>query len=130
MTVFLMPVLPYLTDSTTHLDEALGRVAAAGASRVLWTPLHLKPGVREWYLAWLHDHHPEHEAAYQRMYRGRAYAPKGYRDWLDARIRPLVARHGLHVGVAESATGTVRSRAVRIPDPVLPPAAATQPPLW
>jgi DNA repair photolyase len=130
VTVFLMPVLPYLTDSTSHLDLALERIAEAGASSVLWTPLHLKPGVREWYLAWLHEHHPEHEDAYRSMYRGRSYAPKEYREWLGTRIRPLIAKHRLQIGVEEPMTGTLRSRALRIPDPEPKPRAAQPPPLW
>src|SRR5699024_6609489 len=39
--VFLMPVLPYLTDSTDQLDEALGRIAGAGAHSVVYGALHL-----------------------------------------------------------------------------------------
>jgi DNA repair photolyase len=109
--VFLMPVLPYLTDSVEHLDRALGAIADAGASYVLWSALHLKPGVKEWYLGWLHERHPEHESAVRRMYQGGAYAPKEYREWLSKRIRPLVRKHGLRVGSAADATGATRSRA-------------------
>ena len=54
--VFLMPVLPYLTDTVAHLDRALEAIKAADASYVLWSALHLKPGVREWYLDWLGSH--------------------------------------------------------------------------
>jgi DNA repair photolyase len=109
--VFLMPVLPYLTDSVEHLDRALAAIAAADASYVLWSALHLKPGVKEWYLAWLHEQHPEHEAAVRRMYGAGSYAPKEYREWLGKRIRPLVRKHGLTVGSAADATGAARSRA-------------------
>jgi DNA repair photolyase len=106
-----MPVLPYLTDSVEHLDRALAAIAAADASYVLWSALHLKPGVKEWYLAWLHEQHPEHEAAVRRMYGAGSYAPKEYREWLGRRIRPLVRKHGLRVGSAADATGATRSRA-------------------
>lgn len=109
--VFLMPVLPYLTDSVAHLDRALAAIAAVDASYVLWSALHLKPGVKEWYLAWLHDRHPEHEAAVRRMYGAGSSAPKEYREWLSKRIRPLVRKHGLRVGSAADSTGATRSRA-------------------
>ena len=108
--VFLMPVLPYLTDSIAHLDAALEQIAAANASYVLWSALHLKPGVREWYLDWLHRSRPQHEAATRAMYADGPYAPKAYRRWLADRIRPLVERHGLRVGSVDSATGATRSR--------------------
>ena len=102
--VLLMPVLPCLTDSVEHLDEALARVRESGASTVQWSALHLKPGVRQWYLAWLHERYPQHEPAYRRLYADGPYAPKTYRTWLADRMRPLVRRHGLTLGsVAQTA---------------------------
>src|SRR3954465_3016998 len=47
--VFLAPVLPWLTDSDEHLEEAISRLAAAGATGVTVVPLHLRPGAREWF---------------------------------------------------------------------------------
>ncbi|MDQ1513314.1 MAG: hypothetical protein QOC59_1156 [Microbacteriaceae bacterium] len=129
--VFLMPVLPYLTDSIAHLDRALAEVKSAGASYVLWSALHLKPGVKEWYLAWLRRFHPEHEAAYRAMYGSGTYAPKAYRQWLGRRIRPLVERHGLTAGKADPATGATRSRASEVPERVAPEISpAAQPMLF
>lgn len=93
--VFLMPILPYLTDSREHLDEALKRAKDAGASSVLYTALHLRPGVKDWFVQWLEREHPELVTRYEGLYRGRAYAPKGYRAWLAARIQPLIRAHGL-----------------------------------
>ena len=113
--VFLMPVLPHLTDSVAHLDAALEQIAASGASSVLWSALHLKPGVRQFFLAWLHEYRPEHEEAYRRLYSAGDYAPKAYREWLSARIRPLVERHGLRVGSVDPATGGARARALAVP---------------
>jgi len=123
-------VLPYLTDTVAHLDRALEAIKAADASFVLWSALHLKPGVREWYLDWLGRTHPEHLPAYRSMYGSGPYAPKAYRQWLSARIRPLIAKHGLVVGSADDATGTVRSRAAGVvrPAPVHP--EAVQPALF
>ena len=51
--VFLAPVLPGLTDGVADLDAALGAIAAAGATGVTVIPLHLRPGAREWFMAWL-----------------------------------------------------------------------------
>lgn len=128
--VLLMPVLPYLTDSVEHLDAALVRVREAGASTVQWSALHLKPGVRQWYLAWLHEQYPQHEQAYRRLYADGAYAPKAYRMWLADRIRPLVRRHGLTVGaVARAAAGAPPAgvAARRAAAPASTPVDAPQP---
>lgn len=94
--VFLMPILPHLTDSLDALDDALTRIAAAGASEVIWGPLHLRGGVKPWFFAWLEREHPELVSSYLGLYPGASsYAPRGYRHWLAARIRPLIAAHGL-----------------------------------
>jgi DNA repair photolyase len=126
--VFLMPVLPRLTDTVEHLDAAFAAIAGAGASYVVWSALHLKPGVRQWYLAWLHRWFPEHDAAYRRLYADGPYAPKAYRRWLAERIEPLLERHGLRRGSTDDATGTVRSRSAGIVQAAS--AAAAQPTLF
>src|SRR3954464_568087 len=56
--VFLAPVLPGLTDDVASLDVAIGAIAAAGATGVTVIPLHLRPGAREWFMAWLGRAHP------------------------------------------------------------------------
>ncbi|SDG08814.1 intein C-terminal splicing region/intein N-terminal splicing region [Blastococcus aurantiacus] len=93
--VFLAPVLPGLTDDEGSLDAALGAIAAAGATGVTVIPLHLRPGAREWFMAWLRTAHPELVPRYERMYARRAYVSAEYRTWLAQRVAPLLARHGL-----------------------------------
>ncbi len=95
VSVLVMPVLPYLTDSIAHLDRLLGMIAEAGASQVAYTGLHLRPGAREWYLGWLARTHPELLPRYREMYRRSAYPPTDYRAWLARRMRPLLRKHGL-----------------------------------
>ena len=109
--VFMMPILPYLTDSMAHLDAALAAAEGAGASSVLYTALHLRPGVKEWFMMWLEREHPELVPRYRVMYGSKAYAPVEYRRWLAARIRPLIAAHGLRRGEEDQVTGGVRSAA-------------------
>ena len=96
VTVFLMPILPHLTDSIPALDDALRRIADAGATRVVFGALHLRPGAKEWFLRWLEREHPELVSSYRGLYPGAAaYASKAYRTWLAKRVRPLLRRHGL-----------------------------------
>jgi DNA repair photolyase len=107
VTVFLMPVLPHLTDSIPMLDDALARIKAAGATRVVFGALHLRPGVKPWFLQWLQREHPELVSSYRGLYPGAStYAPKGYRTWLGRRVRPLMRVHGLDGDAEEN-----RSRA-------------------
>ena len=76
----------------------LGRVAAAGATGASVLALHLRPGTREWFLAWLEREHPELVEPYARLYRRGAYVTPEYRRALAARVAPLLRRHGLDRG--------------------------------
>jgi DNA repair photolyase len=119
VSVFVMPVLPFLTDSTSHLDRALGMIAESGATTVMYSSLHLRGSVKPWYMAWLERDHPELVPRYEELYRGGAYAPRQYRQWLAGRVRPLIRKHGLERPPRSRVdTGTGLLRAVG-PDPVL-----------
>jgi DNA repair photolyase len=110
--VFLMPIIPFLTDTRAHLDEALRQAKEAGATSVLYSALHLKPGVKEWFYLWLGQEHPELLPQYRQMYGRGTYAPQEYRRWLAGRIKPLIRSHGLERGQEDPLTGGVRSTAL------------------
>lgn len=112
--VFLMPIMPFLTDSQEHLDTALGRIKAAGASSVSYTAMHLRPGVKEWFARWLNTHRPDLTPRYRELYGDGAYAPKEYRRWLAARIKPLIRAHGLERTIEDPNTGSMGSSAARL----------------
>ncbi len=95
VTVFMMPIMPKLTDSRDHLESALRAIRDAGAARVVYGALHLRPGAREWFFEWLERERPELLPRYRRMYAGSSYASKEYRRWLGERINPLIDRYGL-----------------------------------
>ncbi|MFB7249105.1 Rv2578c family radical SAM protein [Microbacterium sp. NPDC056234] len=96
VTVFLMPIMPHMTDSVAAIDTALARIKDAGAARVIYGALHLRPGVKPWFLQWLGEQRPDLVASYRGLYPGvSAEAPKGYRQWLAKRVRPLIRMHRL-----------------------------------
>ena len=96
----MAPVLPLLTDSAEALDALLERIAATGASGASVLALHLRPGTREWFLAWLAREYPKLVEPYARLYRRGAYVDPQYRRALGERVVPLLRRHGLTGGVA------------------------------
>ena len=104
--VFMMPILPFLTDSAEQLDAALDRVKAAGAASVTYSALHLRPGVKEWFAQWLHRYRPDLVPKYRDLYREGSYAPKSYRRALAERIKPLIAAHGLSRTEVMDGTGS------------------------
>ncbi|WES63772.1 Rv2578c family radical SAM protein [Microbacter sp. GSS18] len=96
VTVFLMPVMPHLTDSIAHIDHALSRIREAGAVRVVYGSLHLRPGAKQWFFRWLEAHRPDLVSSYRGLYPGAsANASKVYRSWLAKRVRPLLRVYGL-----------------------------------
>ncbi len=117
--VMVAPVLPLLTDSAEALDTLLARVAAAGATGASVLALHLRPGTREWFLAWLEREHPELVEPYARLYRRGAYVAPEYRRALAARVAPLLRRHGLD---ARADAPSMRGA----PIPTAPPLEAEQ----
>ncbi|WP_433585660.1 Rv2578c family radical SAM protein [Microbacterium hydrocarbonoxydans] len=96
VTVFLMPIMPHMTDSVDAIDAALGRIKEAGAVRVIYGALHLRPGVKPWFMQWLGEFRPDLLSSYRGLYPGMsAEAPKPYRQWLSKRVRPLIRMHRL-----------------------------------
>ena len=98
--VMVAPVLPMLTDSAEALDALLARIAAAGATGATMLALHLRPGAREWFHAWLVREHPALVEPYARLYRRGSYVDPAYRRALAERVAPLLRRHGLTSEVA------------------------------
>lgn len=115
--VFVMPVLPYLTDSVTQLTQLLRDIRDAGAASVIYGPLHLRNHVKPWFFAWLERSFPDLVPVYRRLYPGTsAQAPRQYRLELAGRIRPLIRRFGLE------------RTAPSPPQPSKPPQPASAPP--
>jgi DNA repair photolyase len=94
--VLMGPVVPFLSDSPAQLESTVRQVAAAGASSVTPIVLHLRPGTREWFMAWLAEHHPALVPRYRGLYGSRAYAPKDYQQRIAEQVREMAARY--HVG--------------------------------
>lgn len=122
--VFLMPVLPHLTDSVGAIDEALRRIKESGADHAVYGALHLRPGVKPWFFQWLERERPDLLSSYRGLYPGAAAeAPKAYRQWLAKRVRPLIRAHGLQ---ARSEEDDERMRTVRRARAAPQTTAATQ----
>ena len=75
--VLMGPVVPFLSDSPAQLDAAVRQIAAAGAGHVMPIVLHLRPGTREWFFAWLRAQHPRLVDRYLELYGQRRLRPEG-----------------------------------------------------
>jgi DNA repair photolyase len=116
--VLMAPVLPFLTDTPEELERTVRAIAEAGAAHVAPIVLHLRPGAREWFLAWLRDHRPDLLQPYQALYARGAYAPKAYQDEVARRVAELAVRYG--VGPGHPAAARRRSAGPAGPSPDRP----------
>jgi DNA repair photolyase len=90
--VLVAPILPGLSDNREQLDEVVRACVDAGAPSISPVLLHLRPGVKEHYLAWLADARPDLLEQHHRLYRG-SYAPARERDRVTQLVRDLVHKH-------------------------------------
>ena len=90
--VLVAPILPGLSDGREQLDDVVRACVDAGAPSISPVLLHLRPGVKEHYLGWLANAHPELLERHKRLYPG-SYAPARERDRVTQLVRDLVAQH-------------------------------------
>jgi len=107
--VLMAPILPGLTDTDESIEATVAAIAAAGAAGVSPLMLHLRPGAREWYAAWLGRNHPNLVDRYRSIYGNGSYAPKPYQREVSARVAIAARRHGIgrahmtqHRGIEEA----------------------------
>ncbi len=96
--VLMAPVLPFLTDSPEQLRATVRAVAAAGATSITPLTLHLRPGAREWYMAWLARTRPHLVRRYEALYAEGAYAPKWYQRRITRQVHEFAAEFGCGPG--------------------------------
>jgi DNA repair photolyase len=93
--VFLMPILPHITDSTADLDLLIGLAKEAGARYLVSGVLFLRDCSRKRFLPFIEEEFPEHLPEYRRLYgRGGREALSRYSEAKYAEIRALKAKHG------------------------------------
>jgi DNA repair photolyase len=91
--VMVAPILPGISDSMEQMEATVRAAVEAGATNIVPIVLHLRPGVKEEFMGWLKESHPELVTTYEQMYRG-AYAPKEVSEPITKAVRHLKKRHG------------------------------------
>ena len=96
VTVFMMPILPYLSDSVRDLLPLLRGIKEAGAKSAVYSPLFLRSHMKPWFMQWLVANYPDVVDKYLDLYPGRASrANAAYRKALASRIKPIIVGLGL-----------------------------------
>jgi DNA repair photolyase len=92
--LFIMPILPHLTDAETNLKSLLIAARDAGAIGAESNVLFLRPGTREVFFEFLATDFPRLIPKYERLYGGSAYAPPDYVRETQTRVRRLADEAG------------------------------------
>ena len=92
--VMVAPILPGISDDPKMLMDVVRAAVDAGATHVSPILLHLRPVVREEYMAWLNETYPDLVGSYERMYANGAYGPKQLRRDVGRRVSGLVSAAG------------------------------------
>ncbi|MGW9588872.1 Rv2578c family radical SAM protein [Streptomyces chartreusis] len=119
--VLMAPVIPFLSDSPAQLRATVRAIAASGATSVTPLVLHLRPGAREWFMAWLGREHPYLVRRYERLYADGAYAPKWYQRRITRQVHDLAQEYG----IGPSRAGMPRR--IREPEPAEAVPTTTEP---
>ncbi len=94
--MFLLPVIPGVTDSPELLEEAVSKASGVGVDFIIFGGMTLKEGRQKAYFEEkIKDHYPRLEAEYRRIYRGSKWgepAPE-YSDPLNRTFGAIARRH-------------------------------------
>jgi DNA repair photolyase len=114
--IFVIPVLPGLTDGEADL-EALARAARdAGARWFAGSVLFLMPSSRKQFFPFLETKFPRFARRYHEWYDREGYAPESYRRTIAERFARLREKHGLQARPPEiSHENVVDARQMTLP---------------
>ncbi len=85
--VLIAPLMPGINDLPELVEEIVSIAEEAGATFVNGIALHLRPGVKEVFMAWLSSARPDLSPRYEELYQGRAYAPPSERKRIGGLVR-------------------------------------------
>lgn len=93
--VLMGPVLPGISDEPEQLEAVVRAALDAGAVGVGSVVLHLRPGVRDHFLATIERDRPDLVERYRRLYpEGRAYAPAAERRRVGGLVQGFLRQFG------------------------------------
>ena len=85
--VLMMPLVPGITTTRSSIERTLRAIAEAGVALVGCNVVHLEPGVREHFFAFLEREFPNLIDGYRRLYATGGYAPAEYADRVKATVK-------------------------------------------
>ncbi len=89
--VLMAPIIPGWSDRPDQLEEVATACVEAGAVFVTPIVLHLRRGVKEHFLDFMKEHHPDRHGALARRYARSAYLSPTEQEAITARVHAVVS---------------------------------------
>jgi len=93
--VFVMPVIPLLTDDAEGLNEIAKQAKAARAGYLAARPLFLMPSAKKVFLPFIEEKFPKLRDSYRRLFASSAYLPQAYGARIRMQIDAIRVKHNL-----------------------------------
>ena len=94
--LFVMPVLPFITDDEESLRALLAAAHSAGAQEAIANVLFLRtPMVWSFFFRFIEEEFPLALAGYRKLYPRPGSAPRGYREEIERRVEALAREVGV-----------------------------------
>jgi len=98
--MFLLPVIPGVTDTPELLEEAVTKASAAGVEFIIFGAMTLKEGrQKDHFVEKIKDHYPQLAADYRRIYRGSKWGEPAqeYVDSLNRTFGAIARRYKMPI---------------------------------
>ncbi|MDA2924034.1 radical SAM protein [Acidobacteria bacterium AH-259-L09] len=92
--IFIMPILPGITDSRETLESVVRAARQNGAHYVSSNVLFLRESAKTIFYSFLRQNHPDLYRKYHQIYGARSYAPGRYRDKMRSLVNTLKKKYG------------------------------------
>ena len=106
--IFVMPILPGLTDAVPDLEAVVKAARQHGASYLGANVLFLRDASRKAFYEFLKRRYPGLYPRYRRLYGRRSYAESSYRHQISVRMRTLRKRYGFETRPTQAHSETDR----------------------
>ncbi|WP_274361822.1 SPL family radical SAM protein [Paenibacillus thermotolerans] len=94
--VFLAPIVPYLTDAEDDLENVIRSAAQAGAAYIMPSFLRLStPEVKCWFFKCIGERYPHLSAKLARLYERSAYVSREYKQSVTKIVQVYFERYGV-----------------------------------
>lgn len=93
--IFIMPVLPFITDGEAGLRALVSAARSAGAGEVVSNTLFLRGAARSFFLGWIARELPWLRGRYADLYGTSDYAPPAYRQSIEQLVDRIAREQGL-----------------------------------